>query len=236
MFVSIDMDKLVFLHKHHDHDTLSALSFLEAPDRSIRVESTDHETFLRGFGYVDLCMLYKNTTGATFVHQQPHVLRLQLGEVVRGLEARLALLEEVQAQVEAVEADLHKGIAYSYVLGAKVPGVAQELFPVTGKPLSPPKLDAIAASAPAPVSAPAPAPAAPTTPEPAAPTVRTAKVSVEPVARAAADRAWDAAGRPTDSDGLAAVKSTATTELLAQGYHPTTVRIKLSKWVKEKLA
>lgn len=241
MFVSIDMDKLVFLHKHHDHETLSGLAWLEAPDRSIMIENTARDAFLKSFSKLDLCILYKNATGAAIANSnEGNLMRFKLAQLVDNMEPRLALAEEVAAQIAAVEDDLHKGIAYSYVLGARIPGKAQELFPVQAKPLSDKQEERAAQLAAAALSAPPPPPPARPVREPGTEPVCAPKgaprTSVRPIIRAAADKAWEAAGKPTDAASLKSICTSVTTSMEADGYHPTTIRIKLSEWSKEKLA
>lgn len=241
MFVSVDMDKLVFLHKHHDHDTLSGLAFLEAPDRTVSIESTQIGNFLKGMSRLDLCLLYKNTTTGFLVHQETGILRWQLGQLVESMKPTLALLDEVQTQVAAVEDDLHKGAAYKYVLGAKVPAKGQELFPLQAKPLSEKVLETVAAKIEAAPPIPPAPPVRPTRVAPeqaakAAPTERKGgpKVAVRPIVRAACDKAWEAAGQPSDKAQLKAMTTLLIPALEADGYHPTTIRIKISEWIKEK--
>lgn len=241
MFVSIDMDKLVFLHKHHDHETLSGLAWLEAPNRSITIENTDRGAFLNKMTQLDLCILYKNATGAQIANGNDTIkMRFQLATLVDNMPATLALAEEVAAQVAAVETDLHNGIAYSYVLGSKVPGQARELFPVQAKPLSDKQTEDAAQRANTALSAPPPPPPARPVREGPTPAVRAPKgaprPSVRPVIRAAADKAWEAGGKPTDAAQLKAMCASIIPALEAEGYHPTTIRIKLSEWSKEKSA
>jgi len=229
MYVSIDMDKLVFLHKHHDHETLSGLAFLEAPDRSVMVTNTE-ANFLGKLGRLDLCLLYKNTTGAGMVSQDSQLIRLALADVVRAMDPRLALRDEVLAQVAAVEPDLHAGKAYAYVLGSNRPGDAVGLLPVPAKPLAPPRLEALAkVAATAPV-APPPPPPVPAAPEPEA-TPLARKPSVRPVVFAAATAAWELAGKGTLAT-WEQVRAKVLADMIEQGYHQTTVRIKLSEWAK----
>ncbi len=259
MFVSIDMDNLVFLHKHHEHETVSALSFLEAADRSIRVDTCDRQRFLHGVSDLDLRMLYKNTTGATLAPADTATLRHQLADAVSLMAATPAQCAEVTMQVEAVEARLYEGECFKYARGAKVPAQPVELFPLKARPLSEKELAeaqqrarvAITTYKPrlsgeprkpwepelpvhAPIAQPAPTPQE-TAPEPDRVTsvVRTAKPSVRPIVRSAADAAWEAAGKPTDAASLKELCKGIIPALEAQGYHPTTIRIKLSEWTKE---
>jgi hypothetical protein len=242
MFISIDLDNLVFLHKHADHDTVSGISFLEAADRSIMVERVTRPEFLNRLSYLDLQMLYTNTVGRQpATKAEPGVLREHLQRIAWSLPPSVAFPEEVAAQVAAVEPELHKGTRYSYVIGSHVPAQARELFPLT-KPLGwetvlvpvedkvvpyPPQMMGRAYTS----ETPDDKPASVEPREPRAP--KAAGGSVRPVVRAAADAAWEQAGKPTDEVALKALTKALIPDLEAQGYHPTTIRIKLSEWVRE---
>lgn len=233
MFVSIDMDRLVFLHKHHDHDTLSALAFLEAPDHSIRVENTEAANFLKALSRLDLCVLYKNTTGATLVAPESHVLRQQLLDMVMTTAPTVAFHDEVSAQVAAVEDDLHKGIAYSYARGAKKPAKAGELFPLVAKPLTDAQLLGAERRAPQPLTH---APEAPKAPPPPPKPARQPSGSVRPVIWQHADAGWEAAGKPTDKAAVLALRKQWMAELLEQKeIKPTTSSNELGAWQKSRL-
>jgi len=233
MHVSIDMDKLVFLHKHHDRETLSALAWLEAPDRSVMVEDTAREAFLCGMGRLDLCLLYKHTTGAELVHSESNVLRRQLAEMLDHTPATVAVLDEVRAQVAAVEDDLHAGRAHRYARGAKVPAAPQELFPLVAKPLSEAALAGAERRAPQGLTR---AEAAPAPPPPPAPTAKVRAVGVRPVIWEAADAAWEAAGRPTDKAAVLAMRRTVMAELAEhKGIKATTSSNELGAWQKARL-
>jgi hypothetical protein len=234
MFVSIDMDKLVFLHKHADHDTLSALAWLEAPNRSVTIESTEREHFLNKMGRLDLCILYKNTTGASLVSQQNNVLRQQLREMVERTKETPAKLDEVQAQIAKVEDDLHAGTAYKYARGAKTPAQGGELFPLVAKPLTDAQLLTAAERAPQELTH-ADAVPAPPPPAPRAPAVRAA--GVRPVIWAHADAGWEAAGKPTDKTVVMGLRKGWMKELEEQrGIKTATASNELGAWMKDRLA
>lgn len=243
MYISIDMDKLVFLHKHADQDTVGALAFLEACDRSVRVDRVDDPDFLLSMSQTDLRMMYQNVAGrdsATKV--EPGVLRNHLQRVAHHMDATKANPEEVQLQVSAVSEQLHKGTPYTYARGAKVPAKARELFPLPykegwwsiqlpgEKQVLPYPANMMARGyaykeerASAPVV---------TESKPIGPTV-TRTGAVRPVVRAAADKAWNDPERAAKGLAWEAVRATLIANLTAQGYHPTTIRIKLSEWAKD---
>jgi hypothetical protein len=243
MFVSIDMDALVFLHAHNDHSVVSNLSLLEAPDRTIVIDNSDAPNFLNKLSRMEICMLYKNTTQMHLIHQERGIVKWQLKRMVEHMPVRDVDLAEIEAQVAAVEDDLHKGIRYSYARWAKTPAKPQELFPIKAKPLSEHQLAVAALDAHNNPDAPPAPPARPTratpAPEPSAAATSSRggpKASVRPIVRAAADKAWAAAGQPTDTATLKAMTKALIPGLEEQGYHPTTIRIKLNEWVKEHAA
>lgn len=269
MFVSIDMDRLVFLHKHHDHETVSRLSWLECGQHtSVRIDNTEADNFLRGVTHGDLLRFYKNTTGEDPLEMSwgdgAFQFRERLREVARNLPPTVALIEEVNAQVEAADDRLYAGERFKYALGARVPAQAQELFPILGLPINQQQIKAAderAAEAKRqwathleaerrgdflPASArtqaglpplPGAVPAAPTAPEAAQQPSKPAKArsgSVQPVVFAACEKAWNDPQRVASGESWGNVKAKLVTQLIADGLHPTTVRIKLSKWAKEK--
>lgn len=238
MYVSIDMDKLVFLHKHHDHETLSGLAFLEAPDRSIMIENTERDGWFNRLSSTDMVMLYKNTTGFDMSYKWDEVQRRLMSALVDRIEPTLALADEVAAQVAAVEDQLHAGTPFKYALGAKVPAQAQELFPLKAKPLEDKRQRQIATSLPPPPppGAVPPAPPAMTT-DSAAATTSTVKggprPSVRPIVFAACDQELKEWGEAALRANWANHKAKLIEQLTGQGYHQTTVRIKLGEWAKE---
>lgn len=233
MFVCIDMDKLVFLHKHHDHDTISGLAFLEAPDRSTMIENSEREGWFNQLSQLDMQILYKNTTGFDMAYKWEDVQRSMMAKLVSRLDPTLALPEEVAAQVAAVEADLHNGIPYKYALGSRVPAKAQELFPLkAARPFTKTEVDEIERTTPPPLP-PSPKPMAEPAPV-ATPKPKPGRAGgVRPVVRAAAEKAWAEAGNGT-LKSWEEVRKQLIADLEAQSYHPTTIRIKLSEWAKEK--
>jgi hypothetical protein len=239
MFVSIDMDTLQFLHKHHDQMVLGGLSFLEAPHHSIRNENVDSPHFLLGMTPLEIRMLYRNTTGEDPTGSDDQVMREMLAMIVYDhMPPTLALAAEVDAQVAAVEDDLHKGIPWKYALGAKVPAKAMELFPLHCKPLDAvdkhkaatmaPQRRAVR-EAPKPRNAPPPPPAAPRAPKQRASSVR-------PVIWAVADEMWAAAGSPTDVKVVLELRKKMMATLEAdKGVKKTSSSNELGNWMKARL-
>ena len=239
MFVSIDMDTLQFLHKHHDQMVLGGLSFLEAPHHSIRNENVNSEHFLLGMTALEIRMLYRNTTGEDPTGSDDRVMREMLAMVATDhMPPTLALAAEVEAQIAAVEDDLHNGIPWKYALGAKVPAKAMELFPLHCKPLDAVDKHKCATLAPQRRAArEAPKPRAPVAPAPsasAAPKQRAS--SVRPTIWAVADEMWGAAGKPTDKTVVLELRKKMYDVLEEKhGVKRTSSSNELGNWMKDRL-
>jgi len=239
MFVSVNMDTLQFLHKHHDQFVLNGLSFLEAPHHSIRNENVNSEHFLIGMTPLEIRMLYKNTTGEDVTGTDDRVLREMLAMLVCDhMPPTLALAEEVDAQIKAVEDDLYNGIPWKYALGAKVPAKHMNLFPLHCKPLDAAdchsavqmapqrraeraalKLRAVAESAPQPAL-----------------TLKQRSSSVRPVIWSVADAMWAEAGSPSDKAVVLELRKKIMTVLEEKhSVKRTSSSNELGNWMKSRL-
>ena len=243
MFVSVDMQKLVFLHKHHDHETLSALAWLEAADRSVLIDSTARDRFLLSLTDLELRMLYKNTMLSdppvhTGIDNSIYLRELLATIVERHMQPKLAIREEVEAQCEHVSDDLYNGIPWTYAIGSKRPAKQQELFGFVGKNLSEATLAQAAQLAPqrrltraAATPAPAPKPAAS-----APPAAKQRQPSVRPIIWAAADRMWEAAGKPMDKAVVLELRKKMMAVLESEsGVKKTSSSNELGNWMKARL-
>lgn len=239
MFVSVDMDTLQFLHKHHDQTVLGGLSFLEAPHHSIRNENANSEHFLLGMTALDIRILYRNTTGEDVTGSDDQVLREMLAMIVYDhMPPTLALGAEVEAQIAAVEDDLYKGIPWKYALGAKVPAKAMDLFPLHCKPLD--AVDKHKAAQQAPqrrAVRSAPKPRAPVESPPQPPRAPKARASsVRPQIWAVADRMWGEAGKPTDKTVVLELRKKMYDVLEQEhGVKRTSSSNELGNWMKDRL-
>jgi len=239
MFVSVDMDTLQFLHKHHDQFVLNGLSFLEAPHHSIRNENVNSEHFLLGMTALEIRMLYRNTTGEDPTGTDDRIMREMLAMVVTDhIPPTLALADEVEAQCKKVEDDLYAGIPWKYALGAKVPAKALELFPLHCKPLD--AIDKHKAATTAPQRRAvrnAPKPPAPVAPAPSASAAPKARASsVRPQIWATADEMWRAAGSPTDVPVVLALRKQMMGVLEEKhGVKKTSSSNELGNWMKARL-
>lgn len=239
MYVSINMDDLQFVHKHADHDTCSALAWLEMPHKSVTIESTDREFFLSKMTALDLRMLYRNTTALDITGTDHIVVREMLATLVdENLTATFAHIAELDAQIALVEGELYKGIPWKYALGSRRPAKQEELFSLHCKPLDPVTAYNAAQRAPqrrklaaAPQRAPAPA-SAPS--RPAVPKQRMS--SVRPQIWAVADRMWSEAGSPTDKTAVLELRKKMMVELEEKHFvKRTSSSNELGNWMKERL-
>jgi len=239
MFVSVDMDTLQFLHKHHDQMVLSGLSFLEAPHHSIRNENANSEHFLLGMTPLEIRMLYRNTTGEDITGSDDRIVREMLAMIVYDhMPPTLALATEVEAQVAAVSDDLYNGIPWKYALGAKVPAKAMDLFPLHCKPLDAVEKHKATTQAPqrrAERAAPKPRAPVESAPQPPrAPKQRAS--SVRPTIWAVADRMWGEAGKPTDKAAVLELRKKMYDVLEQEhGVKRTSSSNELGNWMKDRL-
>lgn len=240
MFVSINMDDLQFVHKHKDHDTVSALAWLEMPHKSVTIESTEREYFLSKMSGLDLRMLYRNTTGLDITGTDHIVVREMLATLVdEKLKPVFAHLNELQAQIELVEDDLYKGVPWKYALGSKRPAKQEDLFSLHCKPLDGSEAQAAAIRAPqrrkAASATPAAAAPAPAPQRPAVPKQRMS--SVRPVIWAVADQLWQEAGSPKDPKVVLELRKKMMATLEAdKGVKKTSSSNELGNWMKDRLA
>lgn len=249
MFVSIDMDNLMFLHCHADHDTLSALSFLEAPDRTIQNENTDRAHFLMSLDLEDLQKLYRNTTSseppAPLVPpledtRRAHeaFLRELLAGVVTTMKPTLASMVELEAQIACVEDDLYNGVAWSYARGSRKPAKQEQLFRMVAPASTLSAVAQAATAAPQRVIATTPAPVAPKAEAaPSAPhALKQRASSVRPLIWQVADAMWAEAGSPIDVPVVLALRKTMMVELEEKhAVKKTSSSNELGNWMKARL-
>lgn len=240
MFVSINMDDLQFVHKHKDHEVVSALAWLEMPGQSVMIENTEREYFLAKMTGLDLRLLYKNTTGLDITGTDHIVVREMLATLVEEkLKPTFAHLEELQAQIACVEDDLYAGIPWSYALGARKPAKQEDLFHLHCAPLDGYEGQQAAIRAPqrrkVRSATPTAATAAPAPQRPAVPKQRMS--SVRPTIWAVADEMWQAAGKPTDKTVVLELRKKMMARLEEEkGIKRTSSSNELGNWMKDRIA
>lgn len=239
MFVAIDSILLLFTHKHRDHETVSALSFLECANRTIRIENTEREHFLVDMTGYQLRTLYRNTTGQDITGTADIVVREMLATIAEtSLVSSLAMLPDVLAQVDAVSDGLYQGRHFQYALGLKLPKPAGDFKTLHCKPLTPSVATECATRAPQrrKVATVPTAPAASATPAQPAQPKQARAFSVRPQIWELADRVWGAAGKPMDKDVVLKLRKEMMVQLEAIGIKKTSSSNELGNWMKERLA
>lgn len=237
-YISIDMDNLQVVHKHHDQLTTQALGWLEMPDRSVMISNIDSAHFLCQLSDLDARMLYFNLTGEKVPLENAMAVRQMIYMVVEKMLPTIAVMEELQAQINLVEALLYKGERFKYARGSRKPAQPIELFPLKGTPLddaakaqatqlAPQRLQKRAAPIAAPVSDSVPVASA-------APKQRAS--SVRPVIWAVADRMWEAAGKPMDKNTVLELRKKMMATLESENaVKKTSSSNELGNWMKARL-
>lgn len=239
MYVAINMDDLQFAHKHANHETCSALAWLELPHKSITIEKTDREFFLHGMSALDLRFLYRNTTGEEPpLGTPPLVVREMLATLVEDkLKATWCNAAELEVQISVVEEELEKGIPWKYALGSRRPTKQEELFPLTCSPLTSDEVGASAIRAPqrrAVVQATPRAAAGEQRPTPPHRDPRRAS-NIRPRIWATADEMWKAAGKPMDKAIVLELRKKMMAVLEEKGIKRTSSSNELGIWMKDRL-
>lgn len=125
MYVLIERDRMVLLHKHNNLFTLADVAWIECQNSAYSIFGVDDATGLREFTDMELGLLYKNITGVD------HSLkRLQLIQVIYDLIQRVP-----ESDIDPIEADYQCGHVtegderkWLYVRGARKPAQKPDLF------------------------------------------------------------------------------------------------------------
>lgn len=237
MRCSIEMNTLRILHVHHDASILEALARLEATPApyDVLIDNAANNSFLHGLTTLELSKLYHNTTGKelpTAVGRT--VLRSAMAHVVNNLAPRDVVLHEVLSQLEyAVD---NPGQTFRYVKGSELPAVPEAgLWPVKGVHLSEAEFAAAQLDA-------ARLTEREATPTPAAPQKAPSRPAAAPTGGsrpaiwAHADKAWEAAGKPTDPGVVLKLRKQMMIDLESEGIKKTTSSTALGDWMKARLA
>lgn len=240
MRVVIDTEALVFLPiKHPDLYSCANLAWIECYPTQHYLITTLDESFLTGLTDLEKMILYKHTTGETAT---------QYGKRLRNVLLEIASRIPVR-EVNAFELDLQaaqvpevRSERYLYNPGSTKPAIQPELFQL--EPLKFPKApneSEIAGAAPlvapstpirVPATTPAPSPGAARAGAPSAPR----QANVAGVIWAVADQHWEAAGKPTDTKVLLALRRKIMDDLEAKhGTKRVTSSNELGRWMKTKI-
>lgn len=126
MYVSVDMDKMRFLHKHEDFMVVSDLAWIENPTGALEITPVDNFGFLKHNTELELHLLYKNTTGEENVPRYGQELRSVIFELMEKIPVSDVVPREVRAQAEFLVNEDHEN--YHYVKGAYKPAQLTTLF------------------------------------------------------------------------------------------------------------
>ena len=243
MYFTIDMCRLLVLHKHPSFVVACALADLEIPDSAYFITQLDTERRLYTISESQLVGLYRNITG-----EQPQHTGNQLRKLILELASRLPETDVRQAEVERQcdYATAHPADGpYRYVRGASRPHRAAELAPglTTGVASDPGSVLAtfVAPKAKAQTFVLSPDMREPSEPEPKAPRAPRApgsapKGGVRQVIWDTADAMWQAAGQPKDKHAVLALRKAIMDELEAQhSVKRTSSSNELGNWQKARI-
>lgn len=227
MYISIDLERLVLLHKHPEVNVVCDLVLLEAPDSAICVMPQDDPAFSFPLTDMELGMLYRNTTGDDRDHN-----RQQLRALVQDLTDRLPVMDVNPFELDRQIANRKKEEALQYVKGSYLPGKPISVF---GQQVEAPKdvdavIERVAPKEEARPAAPAKPPASPQ-PAPIAP-AGGMRATVWDVA----DQLWEREGRPTGKSEVLALRKRMMEVLETDhGVKRTSSSNELGKWQKNRI-
>jgi len=127
MYILIDRERMVLLHKHASLYVLADVAWIECHNSAYCIFGVDDATGFRDFTDMELRMLYHNITGLDYGNR---FNRTQLLQILYDLTSRISESDinavEAERQAEHVaEGDERKWI---YVRGAKRPAEKPDLF------------------------------------------------------------------------------------------------------------
>lgn len=246
MFVSIDLENLVFLHKHTVQVCVSNLADIEAPHVSVSVIPLDNSTCFAGLTDLELLKLYRNTTGSKSGGFYRPGLELLCFQAAKDIPITTASAFEVDIQRRAIPEDDED--RYRYVAGAMRPERVNELFPMnvlrtesnvayeTQAGLLRPK---VAANHMAPAAGIAPTgrdiKQANGVARVAPPAGATPRGGQRETIWAHADTSWEAAGKPTAIPKVLDMRKSWMTELEQKGIKRTSSSSELGNWMKARI-
>jgi hypothetical protein len=131
MYISIDMDKMRFLHKHEDYRVVANLDFIRFKSKATNCGPIDWSGLFRHFTDQELALLYKHTTNSDHMPAIGDSLRMVLTELAERFPVTDADQVEADKQAEYLELKHKDGVeGYVYVRGSTVPRRTDDvLFP-----------------------------------------------------------------------------------------------------------
>ena len=243
MFVLIDWEKMVLLHKHHDFTALCDVAWIECRSTDCTVFGVEDGTGFRMFTDMELGLLYRNITGNDHTIKR----RVALIQVLFDLVSRIPESDinpmEADRQAEHVkEGDTRKWV---YVRGASRPAQKPDLYEHLCKHAEPNKdEEQRAIDGHTPALAPKLGPRiAPTGPDRAAPRAPVPPKDGNTLKRGTgkaliwevADRMWEAAGKPTVKDEVLKLRKEIMDTLeKEEGVKRASASSELGNWHKDR--
>lgn len=127
MYVIVDRENLVFLHKHPRHDIIQDLRHIEVSHWKSITFPVDGSPKMLNFTDLELVLLYQNATGEKL---HTGFSRLQLQQLVLDVAKQLPCSDvvpwEVTLQANSIPGD-SEGF-YRYVKGSTKPAKLEQLF------------------------------------------------------------------------------------------------------------
>lgn len=240
MRVVIDTEALAFLPiKHRDLYTCANLAWIECYPGQHYLITTLDEAFLTGLTDLEKMILYKHTTGETATNYGKR-LRNVLLEIAARIPERE--VNPFELDLQAAQVPELRSERYLYNPGSTKPAIQPNLFKLeTLKFSKASNENEIAAAAPVvaprapirvPATTPAPSPGAARGAAPSAPR----QANVAGVIWAVADQHWEAAGKPTDTKVLLALRRKIMDDLEEKhGTKRVTSSNELGRWMKTKI-
>lgn len=132
MYVLINLDDMVFLHKHPKLDVICDLAHIEARHVSVLICDHSESSFLKGSTLLELQTLYKNSTGQPLpASYLLHQIRAVIADIADRLPVTDACPFEVSRQADKVDEDDER--LFRYVRKAFSPAFRSGgLFPLQG--------------------------------------------------------------------------------------------------------
>lgn len=126
MYIAINRERMVLLHKHSDINVLADLVWLESID-DYTIDPIDTVKWLRGYTDLELKLLYRNISG-----NDHSVTRSQLLQIIDDIVARVTPTPvnkgELERQCDYVQRCTDTEARWLYVHGASRPAQKSELF------------------------------------------------------------------------------------------------------------
>ncbi len=238
MFVSVDRENLVFLHKHTRQDVVSGLVDIEAPHVATSVIPCEQPADFRGFTDYELLKLYKHSTGTNnpVGYYRPGLENLCL-KAAQSLPCNDATAWEVDRQRHAI-AENDPG-RYRYVKGSLSPAPVEDLFetvPLRATVAAGEVAAATVAQATPGIAATGPDRQRTPTPRAAAPIGAVPRGGQREIIWSCADKFWEAAGKPVALPVILTMRKQIMDTLEQQGVKRTSASSELGNWQKARVA